>query len=180
MSKLANFVGFQACWFACVLGAARGMEWLGPLSVALFLGWALTRSNNVGSELASLALAAVLGTLVDTLQLQMGWLTYAGTPLAGVLAPAWIVALWVVFAMTFDSSLAWLARRRAWFAAFGAVGAPFSYWGGVRLGAVSFGEPLWPSILGISACWGAALPLASWALDRIRGGADERRDAPTS
>ena len=55
MSKLANFVGFQLCWFACVLGAARGHEWLGPLSVARFLGWALTRSHDVARELASLA-----------------------------------------------------------------------------------------------------------------------------
>lgn len=177
MSKLANFVGFQVCWFACVLGAARGHEWLGPLSVALFLGWALTRSHDVARELASLALAAALGTVVDSVQLQMGWLSYAGTPLAGLLAPAWIVALWVVFAMTFDSSLAWLARRRTWFALFGAVGAPISYWGGARLGAVSFGDPLWPSILGISACWGTALPLASWLVERIRGAADERKGA---
>ncbi|MBM3989095.1 MAG: DUF2878 domain-containing protein [Planctomycetes bacterium] len=180
MSKLANFVGFQACWFACVLGAARGMEWLGPLSTSLFLGWALLRSHNAARELVSLALVAVLGTLVDSLQLHMGWLKYAGTPLAGVLAPAWIVALWIVFAMTFDSSLAWLARRRAWFAIFGAVGAPCSYWGGARLGAVSFGEPLWPSILGISACWGAALPLASWLVERVRSATDEREGASAS
>ena len=180
MSKLANFVGFQVCWFACVLGAARGHEWLGPLSVVLFLGWALLRSGRVARELAALGLAAALGTVVDSVQLHMGWLAYSGTPLAGVFAPAWIVALWVVFAMTFDSSLAWLARRRAWFAAFGAVGAPFSYWGGARLGAVSFGEPLWPSICGISACWGLALPLASWLVERTRGELDERKGAPAA
>ncbi len=180
MSKLTNFVGFQLCWFACVLGAARGHEWAGPLSVALFLGWALLRVARPARELAALALAAGLGTVVDTLQLRMGWLAYAGTPIAGALAPAWIVALWVVFAMTFDSSLAWLARRRAWFAAFGAVGAPCSYWGGARLGAVTFGEPLWPSVLGISVCWGLALPLASWAVERLRGGAGEREGTPAS
>jgi hypothetical protein len=42
VSKLTNFIAFQVCWFACVLGAAKGMEWIGPLSVALFLAWSLT------------------------------------------------------------------------------------------------------------------------------------------
>ncbi len=168
MSKLTNFIAFQVCWFACVLGAAKGMEWIGPLSVALFLAWSLTLVASAKRELAALAAAAALGTFVDTVQLQMGWLVYQGAPLLGALAPSWIVALWVVFAMTFDSSLAWLTRRRAWFAAFGAIGAPFSYWGGVRLGAVEFGDPLWPSIAGISVCWGSALPLAAWLVERLR------------
>lgn len=171
MSKLANFIGFQLCWFACVLGAARGHEWAGPAAVALFLAVSLARRDSVARELAALALAAVIGTVVDTLELRMGWLAYAGTPLLGGLAPAWIVALWVVFAMTFDSSLAWLAGRRAWFAAFGAFGAPLSYWGGARLGALSFGEPLLESVLGISVCWGLALPLVSWVVERTRAGA---------
>ena len=31
--KVINVVLFQAAWFAAVLGAARGMLWLGPLSM---------------------------------------------------------------------------------------------------------------------------------------------------
>jgi hypothetical protein len=168
VGKFANFVGFQACWFACVLGAAHGAEWLGPVVVLAFTALSLRGRANVARELGALAAAALIGTGVDTLELSLGWLTFAGTPLLGALAPAWIVALWVAFALTFDSSLAWLAGRRAWFAAFGFVGAPFSYWGGVRMGALEFGEPLLPSLVGIGVAWGVALPLASWVVERLR------------
>lgn len=171
MSKLANFVGFQACWFACVVGAARDREWVGPLAVAAWCALWIARSTVPAREAAALAAAALVGTLVDTLEFQAGWLSYAGTPLAGALAPAWIVALWAVFASTFDSSLRWLARRRLGFALFGALGAPLSYWGGARLGALSFGEPLLPALAGIALCWGLALPLVAALGERLRAGA---------
>jgi hypothetical protein len=31
MRLLVNFVAFQLGWFACVLGAAQGLPWLGPV-----------------------------------------------------------------------------------------------------------------------------------------------------
>jgi hypothetical protein len=169
VSKLANFVGFQACWFACVLGAAHGREWLGPVVVLVFVALALRGSPKRARELLALAGVALIGTVVDSLEVACGWLRFEGTLLAGVLAPAWIVALWVAFALTFDSSLAWLAGRRVWFGIFGLFGAPLSYWGGVRMGALEFGEPLLPALGGIGVAWGVALPLASWAFERLRG-----------
>lgn len=158
MSRLANFVGFQLCWFACVLGAARETHWLGPACV---LGWCalhLARSRSPSRETLALLAVGACGLLVDTLQMHCGWLVYRGTPLAGLLAPAWILALWIAFATTYGSSLAWVARR-TWLAAlFGTFGAPLSYWAGVRMGAVQFGEPLWSSIAGIAIGWGVAFP----------------------
>ncbi len=34
MRLLLNFAAFQIGWFACVLGAANGFPWLGPVVVA--------------------------------------------------------------------------------------------------------------------------------------------------
>lgn len=158
MSALANFVGFQLCWFACVLGAARGAEWLGPLVVLAWCALHLARHADPAREALALIAVGALGLLVDTLQVHEGWIDHRGTPLAGVLAPAWILALWVAFATTYRSSLAWVTRRSWLSALFGAIGAPFSYWAGVRMGAVQFGEPLWSSIAGIALAWGVALP----------------------
>ncbi len=158
MSRLANFVGFQLCWFACVLGAARESGWLGPLVVLAWCALHLARHPAPAREALALLAVGACGLLVDTLQMHVGWLVYRGTPLGGVLAPAWILALWIAFATTYRSSLAWVARR-TWLAAlFGAIGAPFSYWAGVRMGAVQFGEPLWSSIAGIAIAWGVAFP----------------------
>jgi hypothetical protein len=36
---LGNFVAFQTGWFACVLGAANGMPWLGVIVAVLVVGW---------------------------------------------------------------------------------------------------------------------------------------------
>jgi hypothetical protein len=42
MSKqvVINFVLIQAAWFACVLGAARGMPWLGVFATVFDCGLA--------------------------------------------------------------------------------------------------------------------------------------------
>ena len=168
MSKLTNFIAFQVCWFACVLGAAKGMEWIGPLSVALFLAWSLTLVASAKRELAALAAAAALGTFVDTVQLQMGWLVYQGAPLLGALAPSWIVALWVVFASTFESSLAWVTSRPWLNVAFALFGAPVSYLGGERLGSLEVLAPRTSALIGVGVLWAVALPLAALVYRRVR------------
>jgi hypothetical protein len=160
MRSLADFAAFQACWFACVLGAARGAEWLGPACVLAWCAVHLARSAQRKREARALCAVALLGTLADTLILQAGWLHYAGTPLAGFLAPAWIAALWAAFATTFGTSFAWVAKDLRLAALLGALAAPLSYWAGERLGALAVGTPRALALACVGALWAAALPLA--------------------
>ena len=44
MTMAINFVLFQLSWFACVLGGANALPWLGPLAVALFIAYHLTQA----------------------------------------------------------------------------------------------------------------------------------------
>ena len=65
---VVSFVGLQMVWFACVLGAAHGYTWLGPIVFVPVLAVHL-RTQARGArrkELALLALAALAGFLVDT------------------------------------------------------------------------------------------------------------------
>jgi hypothetical protein len=57
--------------------------------------------------------------------------------LVAYLAPPWMLALWLAFATTFRSSLAWLIAKPQWCALFGALGGPIAYVAGAKLGAIS-------------------------------------------
>ena len=60
------FVAFQAGWFACVLGAARGAGWVGlcvVAAVALAFGMAWQPAMALGMILALSSTAIVLQTL---------------------------------------------------------------------------------------------------------------------
>lgn len=162
MSKLVNFLGFQACWFACVLGAARGREWLGPLTVLLWSAWCVRLAARPMREALALLAVGGLGALVGAVELGSGWLEFRGRAAAPGLAPAWILALWVAFATTFESSLQWVTRKPWLLVVFSLVGAPLSYLGGERLGALTVLEPRSHALARIGVLWAFALPLAAW------------------
>lgn len=55
--KLINIVLSQAAWFAAVLGAAKGMPWLGPLALLPVLAVHLALADNRPGELMLLTAA---------------------------------------------------------------------------------------------------------------------------
>jgi hypothetical protein len=173
VSKLFNAVGFQLCWAACVLGAGNAHEWIGAACVAVWSAIHLARTRAKLRGIAALACVGFFGSIVDTLQLALGLVTYSGWAPFGLLAPLWIAALWIAFATTFDSSLAWIAHRRWVCAALGAAGAPLSYLGGAQAGALELADPSWRSLGGIALIWSCAVPL-SVALHRALQGAAAR------
>lgn len=152
----ANFVLFQAAWFAVILSAAADRAWLGSAAVALVVGWHLVFALQPAREARLVAAAVAIGAVLDSLVLATGAIVYRGP--AGALAPHWILALWALFATTLNVSMAWL-HGRPWLAALlGAIAAPLSYAAGVRLGAGRFVDmPLALGLLG--AGWAAVMPL---------------------
>lgn len=158
MRLLANFLAFQAGWFACVLGGANGLPWVGTGIALAIVAWHLTRAVRPGQELMLVLSAAAIGALFDSLLVTLGWLAYpSGTLLAGT-APHWIVALWMLFAITLNLSLAWLKRRLFVAVLFGAVGGPLAYLGGAKLGALSFVSPT-PALIALAVGWALFTPV---------------------
>lgn len=160
--KVANFLAFQAGWFACVVGAAEGSAWFGPAIVAVLVALQLTISRRWRSETWFLAKAACLGTVFDTALKSTGSLTYAADPFDTWLAPPWISAMWVNFALTFHGSMSWLRERYLLASALGALGGPLAYWAGSELGGISV-QIHWTAasvILGL--LWALALPTLLW------------------
>ncbi len=149
VGKLVNFVAFQAVWFVCVYGAANGNPWIGPAAAAVLLPINLLFCPRPGAELRLWAVAGLLGLALDTALRSSGWIGFpaatdpGGDPALGTagvslqVAPLWIVTLWVAFGSLLNSSLTWLSGRPLLTVLLSAIGGPFSFWSGTRIGATS-------------------------------------------
>ena len=158
MKKLANFALFQLGWFSCVLGAANGLPWAGPLVVLAAVAVHLALVRRPALELKLVLAAALLGLLADSLLLATGWVAYPNGEWVPGFAPYWIIAMWVLFATTLNVSMRWLRRSMPLALIAGAVGGPLSYLAGERLGAIQFVEPAL-SLAALAIAWAIALPV---------------------
>jgi len=164
----ANVVLFQVGWFACVLGAARGMAWVGPAAVAAIVAWHLARAGRAAPEAGLVAVAMLVGAAFDTLLARSGTLEFRHGMLADRTAPVWMVAMWANFATTLNVSLRWL-RGRPWIAALaGAVGGPLAYMAGARLGAVELASA-GAALAAVAVGWAIVTPLLVRLAARLDG-----------
>lgn len=168
MPLFANFLAFQIGWFACVLGGAHGLPWVGTGIALVIVAWHLTRAARPKQELLLVLSAAAIGALFDTLLIWLGWFTYSsGTLIAGT-APHWMVALWMLFATTLNLSLAWLKRHLFVAALFGVIGGPLAYLGGEKLGALNFESPN-AGLIALAIGWALLTPLLAIIAQRFDG-----------
>jgi hypothetical protein len=156
---LVNVVGFQLGWFACVLGAAHGMPWLGPLLALPILSWHVASATRPARAALLLAVAALAGLGLDTLLIRAERFAFTQGILVEGFAPHWMVCLWALFASTFNVSLRWMREKPLLAALFGAVGGPLAYWAGARLGAATLLEPAWAGLLLVGLVYAVATPV---------------------
>lgn len=158
-SKILNAVLFQLIWFACVWGGASGRWWLAVASVIGFALWQVPRSARPKTELALMGAAVFTGLLVDTVYVVAGLVSYPQPGPWRGLAPVWIIALWVGFALTLNHSLAWLKDRPLAAALMGGLAGPLSFWIGVtRFAAAEFVAPAPLVLVILGAAWALLLP----------------------
>jgi hypothetical protein len=158
---MINVALFQVAWFAAVLGTARGMLWLGPLSMIPVLVVHLALQENRRGEVKLLLAAGLVGFIFDTACVAGGIFTPLQHLFPRPFSPPWMICLWLNFASALNVSMTWLRGRYMLAAAFGAVGGPLAYYSGARLGAT---ETL-PTTTGMSLLalgWGLMTPLLVW------------------
>jgi hypothetical protein len=168
MAVAVNALLFQAGWFACVLGAAQGLPWIGAIIAVLVIGWHLARAADPRREVALIAAAGVLGLVFETLLVQSGWVRFDSGMLVAGVAPYWMVALWAIFATTLNVSLRVLRSRLGLAAALGAVGGPAAYYGGAQLGALEL-TTAGAALMTIAAGWAVFVPALLGAARRLDG-----------
>jgi Protein of unknown function (DUF2878) len=157
--SLWNLVGYQAGWFASVLGAASGRFWLGPVVVLVLAGIHVALMRDRLLEVWLLVICGVFGFGVDSFQAYVGVFGFLDAYQIPWLAPPWLVAVWVIFATTLHGCLAWLEGRYWLGALFGLIGGPLAYWGGERLGAVTFGPSMVRDLGIVGVVWAVATPV---------------------
>lgn len=166
MTFWLTVLGYQATWFAAVIGAGQGLWWPGAAAAGLFALWRLSVSPHRLLEARLVLVALAVGLVLENLWVRSGLLDYAAAwPWAG--SPAWILALWWAFALAIVPLLGYLHRRLLLAALFGAIGGPLAYLGAARgWDVVQFASPQWHSLLALAAGWALAMPLLAWLARR--------------
>ena len=172
MKFWASLIGYQLVWFAAVIGAGRGLAWPGIVGTLLYAACQLAAARQYKADLSLMAAAVVLGLLVDGGLIRAGLASYAAPWPSATLAPAWILALWAAFAMTFTQSLRWLQTRLRLAALLGAVGGPLAYLGASRgWHVLSFADPAWRGLSSLGIGWALATAALAWLARRWSIGA---------
>ena len=157
-----NMLWMQSLWFSAVLGAARGPLWLASIVLIGFVFWEFRPARRVYGDFQLMLVAVLLGLILDTTWVRLGWLEYTGARALSEHAPLWILFLWAGLALTINHSLAWLQSKLMLAALLGAVFSPLSYLAAARLGAVTIISEPESLFIALSLSWAIALPLLLW------------------
>ena len=159
LARLAiGVLAYQGAWFACVAGAAHGHAAAGVAAAMIVVALQLAWSDRRAADAALIAIAVGLGLVWDSALAATGVVEYASPgPLSGW-SPAWILALWALFASMLREPLRWLHGRPWTAAVLGGVGGALSYGGAERIGACRFVDAAvaWP-VLALG--WAVMTPL---------------------
>jgi hypothetical protein len=155
---VATVVAFQGAWFACVLGAAHGWPWAGVALALLVIVGLIVCGDKPHVDALLIAVALAIGLAWDSALLRLGWIAYAAPGSLPGLAPAWILVLWALFAVTLREPMRALHRRLPLAAVLGAIGGPLSYLAAARLGACTLLRPD-AALLALALAWAVITPL---------------------
>jgi len=164
---LANFLGFQSVWFLSLFGAGTHKSWLGAVALVVFTVWHFRATPNPRAELLLVAIACLVGFVVDTTFIQANLLAYSEPLPFAAVAPYWILGMWINFALTLNGSMRWLHGRYLLAAGLGAIGGPLAYVAGIKLGAAELLASKTVVYGALAVVWAIAVPLLVWATDWV-------------
>ena len=168
MTMLLNFVVFQVGWFSAVLGAANDMPWAGPLVITAAIALHLTIAKRPLTELTLILICGLIGAVMDSILVAVGWVSYPAGLIIANAAPYWIVAMWMLFATTLNLSLGWLKKRKSVAAVFGLIGGPLAYYTGFKLGGIEL-ENFEAAMLALGLGWACIVPVLLLLAERFNG-----------
>ncbi len=158
MFLLINFAAFQIGWLSSVIGGAQQMPWLGPLAAVVALSIHFKAARRPLEEFMLVLTCALMGAAFDSFLVISGWVSYYSGQFSSVLAPYWIVTMWMLFATTLNVSMRWLRGRPVLAAAFGAIGGPMAYFAGQKLGGIELVNPL-AAVIALGVGWAVMMPI---------------------
>lgn len=175
MLVLFNIVAFEIAWFFSVFGGARQMPWLGPVAVLIVLAVHLHAARKPFEEVLLVLSCALIGAAFDSFLVATGWVTYKTGLFSEYFAPYWIVAMWMLFATTLNTSMRWLRGRLKLAALFGFVGGPASYLAGQELGGITLHNEA-AALIALAVGWSVIMPALIRLAENLDGMPGRRRN----
>lgn len=158
MFLLINFAVFQIGWLSSVIGAAQQMPWLGPLAAVVALLIHFRAARRPIEEIMLVLSCAAIGAAFDSVLHASGWVSYSSGLFSSVLAPYWIITMWMLFATTLNVSMRWMRGRPALAALFGLFGGPLAYITGQKLGGIELSQPV-AAVIALGIGWAVMMPI---------------------
>lgn len=158
-AKIIDFIAFQLNWFAALIGASYHFEYLGFFTVMISMLFHLKYTEHKQGEIKVYLSAIGIGLTVDTILMARNVLDFGEHAVWGAISPPFMIALWLNFATTLNWSMQWMREKYKLGSIFGAIGGPLAYYGGVKLGAATWGMAEFYAFLHIGIAWAFAMPL---------------------
>jgi hypothetical protein len=158
MLLILNFATFQIGWFSSVIGGANQMPWLGPLAALVALSIHFHFARRPQQELILIISCAMIGAVFDSMLVAAGWVEYSSGLISDVMAPYWIVTMWMLFATTLNVSMRWLRGRAPLAAFFGFIGGPTTYIAGQKLGGIDLVNQF-AALAALAIGWAVMMPI---------------------
>lgn len=166
MRIFINAFGFQTAWWACIAGVGHGLEIPALVYGLVLAGLHLAFAPKPWQEVQLATIALALGVAIDSMLQATSVIHFYGWSLA-FLSPFWLWLLWVLFAMTLNTSLAFLQTKPLWLGSLlGLVFGPLTYYAGAQLGAASFESSL-IHIGALALAWMVALPFLVYMTQQL-------------
>jgi len=168
MHMILNVAAFKVGWLSSVIGGAQQLPWLGPAIVLMAVMIHLYYAKRARTEMMLILICGLMGAVFDSVLVAAGWVTYPSGLVSELLAPYWIVAMWMLFATTLNVSMKWLRTRPALAAVIGLVAGPMSYLGGHKLGGMEFlNETV--ALIALAIGWAMIMPVLMVLARRFDG-----------
>jgi len=158
-NKIINAGLFQALWFSAVYGSAKGFVWPYLLFLVALCWWQLQPKRRAKSDIKLILISLCIGLVIDSAWINTGILEFTDKTPISWLSPAWILALWIGFALTINHSMSWLKIHPLLPALLGMISAPLSYLAGKKFGAVVYNYDTLLVSAYIGLAWCIALPI---------------------
>jgi hypothetical protein len=157
---LRNALLFQANWFICVIHD----ESVSVISTMLLVLGHFFLQTKDAREWSMIVLLSLVGYLCDSVLANLGFVTFSGqfniNSSDTVLAPSWLLFLWLSFATTLNHCLAYLQKHLTVTALLCYVAVPLNYYAGANLSGSTIANPTLLSLSMFAVYWALLLPTA--------------------
>lgn len=148
MRNIFNFLLFQIQWILCVFNIKHGFYY--ALGIFLIQCIFLCYKKNYLKLLLVLILS-LLGISVDTALMQIGVFIFPGWEYHYII-PSWLLTLWFCFSLWFVRAN-YINQKLLAYTMLCAIFGPWSYYIGMKLGALNFGINLIDSLIFLGLSW---------------------------